>query len=75
MTTGRISALRSEKGFGFIAGQSGATGNNDIFFHHTALVGTSFDDLREGQEVSFEVEPDPRDATRSRARDVRLVEG
>ena len=74
MTTGRISALRSEKGFGFIAGPVGATGKSDIFFHHTALVDTSFDDLREGQEVSFEVEPDPRDASRSRARDVRVVQ-
>jgi CspA family cold shock protein len=74
MTTGRISALRSEKGFGFIAGTPGATGTGDIFFHHTALIDSTMESLREGQEVSFEVEPDPRDASRSRARDVRVVE-
>ena len=42
-----------EKGFGFITPE---TGEKDIFFHSNSLVGVSFDELREGETVSFEVE-------------------
>lgn len=65
MTTGTIRSLR-DKGFGFIV-QDGGNGQNELFFHSSAIVGTTFDDLREGQQVSFDVEPDPRDSSRSRA--------
>jgi cold shock protein len=37
-----------DKGFGFIEGERG-----DIFFHSSAVVGTSFDMLREGQQVEY----------------------
>jgi CspA family cold shock protein len=63
MSQGRIRALRFDKGFGFISG----TNNNDVFFHRTAVVGAAFDDLREGQEVTFQTESDPRDPSRFRA--------
>ena len=59
MSTGRITSIRADKGFGFIKDGPGSSGN-DIFFHRTAVVGGDFDDLREGQEVSFRTEPDPR---------------
>ena len=60
MATGRITTIRADKGFGFIMDSSG-NGNNELFFHRSAVVGIEFDDLREGQEVSFESGPDPRD--------------
>jgi CspA family cold shock protein len=69
MATGTIASLR-ERGFGFIM-PDGASGQNDLFFHHTALIDTTFDQLREGQHVSFDEEPDPRDASRRRAVHVR----
>jgi len=72
VSTGRITAIRADKGFGFIKDGPASSGN-DIFFHRTAVVGGDFDDLREGQEVSFRTEPDPRDASRFRAADVRVV--
>jgi CspA family cold shock protein len=72
MATGRITTIRADKGFGFINDSSG-NGNNDLFFHRSAVVGIEFDDLREGQEVSFESGPDPRDPSRQRATDVRLA--
>jgi len=41
----------TEKGFGFIATTEGI----EYFFHQSACARTSFDDLREGQAVSFTV--------------------
>jgi CspA family cold shock protein len=48
MAEGTIKKL-TDKGFGFIAGPSGT----DIFFHMSALEGARFDELREGQKVSY----------------------
>lgn len=50
--TGTIKTLK-EKGFGFITTPGQA---KDLFFHSNALVGVAFDELREGDAVSFEVE-------------------
>ena len=72
MTTGTIASLR-DKGFGFIM-VDGATGRGDLFFHHTAVLDTTFDQLREGQRVSFDEAPDARDATRRQAVNVNLVD-
>jgi cold shock protein len=48
MAEGTIKRL-TDKGFGFID-----TGKaKDLFFHSSALQGVSFDELREGQKVSF----------------------
>jgi CspA family cold shock protein len=74
VSTGRITSIRADKGFGFIKeGSNGSTGN-DVFFHRSALVGVDLFDLQEGQEVSFRTEPDPRDPSRFRAADVRVVQ-
>ncbi len=73
MSTGTIRSLR-DKGFGFIA-PDGGNGQNELFFHGSAIIGTTFDELREGQQVSFDVEPDPRDSSRSRAVRVQLSTG
>ena len=48
MAEGSIKKL-TDKGFGFISDG----GNKDLFFHSSSLQGCSFDDLREGQRVSF----------------------
>ncbi len=50
--TGKIKRL-TDKGFGFIS-QDGA--EKDLFFHSSALVGVSFQELQEGDEVTFETE-------------------
>jgi CspA family cold shock protein len=48
MAEGTIKKL-TNKGFGFIDTGKG----KDLFFHSESLEGVSFDDLREGQKVSF----------------------
>ena len=54
--TGTIKRLVSDKGFGFIAAGDG----NEYFFHQSACSGTPFDDLREGQAVTFEKGQGPK---------------
>jgi CspA family cold shock protein len=51
MTTGTIKTL-TDRGFGFIAREGEA---KDLFFHSKELVGVTFDELREGDTVTFEV--------------------
>jgi cold shock protein len=50
--TGSIKKL-TDKGFGFITAEGLV---KDLFFHSNSLVGVAFDDLREGDSVTFEVE-------------------
>jgi CspA family cold shock protein len=54
--TGTIKTL-TEKGFGFIA-QEGET--KDLFFHSKDLNGVSFDELKVGDTVTFDVEQSPK---------------
>ena len=75
MATGTIKTIRSEKGFGFIKKDGAPIGGGDLFFHMSAVEDGSFDDLREGQTVSFEEGRDPRDPSRQRATNVRPVSG
>ncbi len=55
MAEGTIKRL-TDKGFGFIDGGDG----KDMFFHMSAVVGVSYDDLREGQKVTFDVGEGPK---------------
>jgi CspA family cold shock protein len=52
-------------GFGFID-----TGKGDIFFHSSSLQGVTFDQLKEGQKVSFEEGRGPKGP---RAENVTLI--
>jgi CspA family cold shock protein len=70
MATGTITTIRPGRGFGFIAQDGGGA---DLFFHQTAVIGADFSALREGQCVSDEEGPDPRNPDRQRATNVRPV--
>ena len=48
MAQGTIKKLIADKGFGFIKGDNG-----EIFFHRSAVEGVSFEELTEGQSVSY----------------------
>ena len=63
---GTIKRLVSEKGFGFVAAEDGS----EYFFHQSACANTRFDDLREGQAVTFDKGQGPKGP---RAENVRLA--
>lgn len=65
MSEGTIKRL-TNKGFGFIEDGTGT----DMFFHSSAIEGATFDELREGQRVSFNVGQGPKGP---RAENVRVV--
>ncbi len=65
MAEGTIKRL-TDKGFGFI--DSGA--GEDMFFHHSSLDGVRFEELREGQRVSFTEGQGPKGP---RAENVKVV--
>ena len=56
MQTGTIARL-TDKGFGFIKREGQ---ERDLFFHSNELVGVTFDELREGDTLTFEVADSPK---------------
>lgn len=50
MPQGKIKKIIADKGFGFIEGDRG-----DLFFHHSELQGVAIEELREGQQVEYEI--------------------
>ncbi|VAX38386.1 Cold shock protein of CSP family [hydrothermal vent metagenome] len=65
MAEGTIKRI-TNKGFGFIEDGSG----KDMFFHSSSVEGTTFDELEEGQQVTFNVGEGPKGP---RAENVKLA--
>ena len=65
MPQGKIKKVIADKGFGFIEGERG-----DLFFHQSAVEGTSIEGLRIGQAVTYEEGRGPKGP---RAESVRPV--
>jgi len=53
MAQGTVKWFNDAKGYGFIVMQEGG---EDVFVHHSNIMGTGFKSLAEGQAVSFELE-------------------
>ncbi|KKW43597.1 MAG: Cold-shock DNA-binding protein family [Parcubacteria group bacterium GW2011_GWB1_57_6] len=51
---------KNDKGFGFIKVDGTPDGAKDLFFHSNELKNISFDELQEGDKVSFEVGDSPK---------------
>lgn len=54
MQEGTVKWFSSEKGYGFIKPRDGS---EDVFVHHSEVPG---EDLRDGEEVEFDVEETPK---------------
>ncbi|MEX2658150.1 MAG: cold-shock protein [Acidimicrobiales bacterium] len=66
MATGTVKWFNAEKGYGFIQREGGS----DLFVHYTAIEGSGYRSLEEGQAVEFEVTQGPKG---DQAQSVRLV--
>jgi cold shock protein len=53
MTAGTVKWFNAAKGFGFIAPEGRG---KDVFVHHSAIEGSGYRELSEGQNVEFESE-------------------
>ena len=53
MATGTVKWFSDEKGFGFITPDDGS---QDVFVHHSSIVGDGYRSLDEGAKVSYETE-------------------
>jgi CspA family cold shock protein len=51
-STGIVKWFNDEKGYGFITPEDGG---KDCFVHHSAIQGTGFKSLSEGERVEFEM--------------------
>lgn len=70
MNHGTVKWFNNEKGFGFISNDDGS---GDVFVHFSAIQGTGYRTLSEGQKVTYSVEPDPKNSSKMRAVDVTAV--
>ena len=53
MASGKVKWFDNNKGFGFIAQDSG----QDVFVHHSSIIGSGYKTLLEGEIVTFEAVP------------------
>ncbi len=57
MEQGTVKWFDNTKGYGFVTRDNGG---KDVFVHHTAISGTGYKSLDEGQKVQFEVTQGPK---------------
>ncbi len=67
MATGTVKWFNASKGFGFIAPDDGSA---DVFVHFSAIEGTGYRELTEGQHVEFDTTRGPKGLQASSVRAV-----
>lgn len=70
MSTGTVKWFNEGKGFGFITQDNGG---EDVFVHFSAIQSDGYKTLGEGQKVSYDTEPDPKDTRKLRAVNVVAI--
>jgi CspA family cold shock protein len=59
MANGKVKWFDNKKGFGFISEDSG----QDVFVHHSSILGDGYKTLNDGEPVTFEIIPSDRGLT------------
>ena len=70
MNNGTVKWFNADKGYGFISNDNGG---EDVFVHFSAIQGNGYRSLAEGQKVSYDTEPDPKDSRKLRAVNVQAL--
>ena len=70
MYNGTVKWFNAEKGYGFISSEEAG---EDVFVHFSAIQADGYKTLAEGQKVTFETEPDPKNSSTLRAKNVNVV--
>ena len=68
--TGTVKWFNDEKGYGFLSCDEGG---EDVFVHFSAIQVEGFRTLKEGQKVTYDVEPDPKNSEKLRAANVVVL--
>ena len=68
MYQGTVKWFNADKGFGFISNDEGG---DDVFVHFSSIQTDGFKTLEDGQKVSYDIEPDPKNSSKSRAVNVQ----
>ncbi len=66
MANGKVKWFNNAKGYGFIE----QDGGSDVFVHYSAIQGSGYRSLEEGQQVEFEISQGPKGP---QAANVRLI--
>ncbi|MFA5087585.1 MAG: cold shock domain-containing protein [Candidatus Omnitrophota bacterium] len=56
MAKGTVKWFNDQKGYGFVTPENG----KDVFVHHSAIQGSGYKSLAEGQQVEFDIENGPK---------------
>lgn len=69
MYNGTVKWFNAEKGYGFISNDDGG---EDCFVHFSSIMSDGYKSLSEGQRVTFDIEPDPKNRNKLRAVNVLI---
>ena len=67
---GIVKRVNADRGFGFIRPEGKGDHGKDVFFHATAVQGCRFEEINEGDKVTFDTENSDRGP---RATNVQVV--